>query len=447
MSEIRDTGDGQRPRIVILGAGFGGVEASRELAKLLPKDEDGNIVLVDQNNYQLFTPMLTEVAGGQVETEHIISAVRRLSPRVRFEQGRVESIDVANKRVTLTLGGGKNGIPTASRTLEADHLVIALGSVTSFHGAPGVGEHSLTIKTVGDAAAIRNRALELLERADVEPDERRRRELLTFVIAGGGYSGVETMAALNDLVRDAARRHYPHIGAGDITTLLVHPGGRLLPEISAGLGRYTERKLRQRGVEVILDTEITGAGPDWVELAGKGGADKRRLPTRLLVWAAGVAPNLVVETLDVRRGRHHGILVDGMCAMPGHPGVWALGDCAEIPQPGGKGTYAPTAQNATREGPLVARNIVATLRGERPRPFVYTPIGELAIIGKRTGVASVYGLRFSGLLAWAMWRAIYLAKMPLLSKRLHIGLDWLLDAFIDAEIVELPIARSEDDSH
>jgi len=433
--------DTQRPRIVILGAGFAGIHAARELTRLLPKDEDGDITLVNQNNYLLFTPMLTEVVGGQVETGHIISAARRLSPRVTSAQGRVDGIDVDNKRVTITLGQDEDGIPTAQRTLDADHLVIALGSVTSFHGIPGTQEHSLTIKSVGDAAAIRNRALELLERADDEGDPARRRDLLTIVVGGGGYSGVETMAALNDLVRDAAKRHYPQIAANDIRTVLVQPGARLLPEISAGLASYTHKKLQERGVEVILDTKITGAGPDWVELEDKNG-QKKLITTHLLVWAAGVTPNPVIKKLDVKRGHHHGIVVDTSLAVPGHPGVWALGDCAEIPKPNGKASYAPTAQNATREGTQVARNIVATLRGQQPQPFVYTPIGSLAIIGKRTGAAEVYGRHFSGILAWAMWRAIYLAKTPLLGKRVRVGLDWTLDALFGTEIVELPVARS-----
>ncbi len=432
----------QRPRIVILGAGFAGVHAARELARLLPGDEDGDITLVDQHNYLLFTPMLTELAGGQIEASHVVSAVRRLSPRIGFAQGRVDEVDVDSKRVTLTLGEEEAGIPKARRTLEADHLVIALGSVTSFHGIPGVREHALTIKSVGDAAAIRNRALELLERADAAADEGQRRDLLSIVVAGGGFSGVETMAALNGLLRDVAARHYPHIRADDIRAVLVQPESRLLPELRAGLAGYAQEQLQRRGVEVILDTKITGAGPDWVELENKDG-QKRRLATRLLVWAAGVTPSPVIETLDLKRGHHHGIVVDGCMAVPGHPGVWALGDCAEVPKPGGKATYGPTAQNATREGARVARNIVATLRGEKLTPFVYKPIGELAIVGQRAGVASVYGRCFSGIVAWAMWRAIYLAKTPLLSKRVRIGLDWALDALFGTEIVELPVARSE----
>lgn len=427
----------ERKKIVILGAGFAGVNVARELARLLPREEDAEITIVDQHNFMLFTPMLTEVAGGEVDTRHIVSAVRRLSPRVTFAQGRVDGVDLASKKVTLTVGASAAGIPHSQTILQADHLVFALGSVTNFHGLPGVKEHSLTIKSIGDAAAIRNRALALLERADAEQDAAKRRDLLTFVVGGGGFSGVETMAALNDLARDGVKT-YRHIGPDDIRTVLIHPGKRLLPEISAGLAGYAQMKLQQRGVEVVLNTKITQAGEDYVEIEGG-----KRISTRLLVWTAGVKPSPLIGVLDVKRGEHGGIVVDQCCAVPGHSGLWAVGDCAEVPQKGGQKTYAPTAQNATREGTQVARNIVAVLQGRRPRPFSYTPMGELALVGRHSGVASIFGLHFSGLPAWAMWRAVYLAKMPLMRNRLHIGTDWLLDLLFGREIAALPITRSE----
>jgi len=422
--------------IVIVGAGFAGVHVARELARLLPKEEDGQITLVDQHNFMVFTPMLTEVAGGEVDADHIVSAVRRLSPRITFEQGRVDRIDLAAKRVTLTRAAADTAAPPERRTLEADHMVIALGAVTNFHGLSGVQEHALTLKSVGDAAAIRNRALELLDAAADEPDAATRRAMLTFVVGGGGFSGVETMAALNDLVRAVAKTYAP-LRDTPIRTVLVQPGKRLLPELNAGLARYAQQKLEQRGVEVILNTEITGAGPDYTALEGD-----KRIPAHTLIWTAGVTPSPVIGTLDCRRGPHGGVVVDACCAVEGQRGVWALGDCAEIPHPGQKKTYAPTAQNAMREGTQVGRNIAAVLHGRQPQPFVYTPIGELALVGRRSGVASVYGVHLSGLVAWAMWRAIYLSKMPGLGKRVRIGLDWLLDLVFGREVAALPLAPS-----
>ncbi len=424
----------ERKKIVIVGGGFAGVNAARELARLLPRAEDGHITIVDQNNFHLFTPMLTEVAGGMVDTRHILNPIRRLSPRVTFEQGRVEKIDLARKSVEVTIGDAANGVPEDGRTLEADHLVIALGSVTDDRRIPGVREHAVMVKSVGDAAAIRNRALELLDRADAEDDPDKRHALLTFVVGGGGYTGVETLAAVNDLVRESIKR-YPRLDEKEVRAVIVEPVGRLMPEISAGLARYAQKKLEERGVEVIFK-ELTEAGPDHVTLK-----DGTRIPTYLFVWAGGVTPAPLIKDLDCRHGKHGAITVDACMAVPDHEGVWALGDCAEVPGKGGK-PYAPTAQNAQREGVQVARNIAATLGGERPAPFVYTPIGELALVGKRSGVASVYGLRFSGFIAWAMWRAVYLGKTPLWEKRVRILFDWTLDLIFGDEIAQLPTARS-----
>jgi NADH dehydrogenase len=415
-------------------------------------DKDGaersafpDITLVDQNNFFLFTPMLTEVAGGEVDPDSIVVAVRSLSPRVTFEQGRVEKIDAAGKSVTISIGDEISGVSRVERTLSADQLVIALGSITNFHHISGLQEHSLTIKTVEEAEAIRDRALALLERADEEPNRDARRAMLTFVVGGGGFSGVETMAALNDLVRNEVQR-FQRVDPTDVRTVLVHPGKRLLPEIDQSLAAYAQSKLEQRGVEVMLETEVTGAGADYVEVEPSHGQHTQRIPARTLVWAGGVKPSPAIDSAGLKLGHHHGIVVDACCRVPDHSGIWALGDCAEVPQPDGKGTYAPTAQNATREGQLVARNIVATLRGDQPQPFVYQPIGELALTGKHSGVASLYGMHFSGLPAWLMWRAIYLAKLPRLAKRVRVSVDWLLDALAGRELAGSPGLRGADRS-
>jgi NADH dehydrogenase len=421
-------------KLLILGAGFAGMNVAQELSKLLPADGDAQITLLDQNNFLLFTPMLTEVAGGEVDARHIVAPPRRLSARISFEQGQIQEIDLANKSVTVKIGD--DAAPEAKRTLKADHLVIALGSVSNFHGIPGLQEYSLGIKSIGDAAAIRNRVLSCLERANWEPDANLRREILTFIVGGGGYTGVEIMAALNDLVRERAKL-YPGLRADDIRTLVIEPGDRLLAELSPDLAAFAQQKLQEHGVEVFLKTKITSAARNYVEVEGG-----KRIAMRTLIWAGGITPNPLVAKLDFERGHHGGIVVDECCAVPGHPGVWALGDCAEVPKQGSKATYAPTAQNATREGALVARNIVAVLRGQNPQPFTFETIGELALVGRHAGVAKIYGRHFSGFLAWAMWRAIYLSKMPGMPQRVRILVDWLLDFAFGREIAEFPLDRS-----
>jgi NADH dehydrogenase len=240
------------------------------------------------------------------------------------------------------------------------------------------------------------------------------------------------MAAINDLVRDIEGK-YPGIKPEDVRTIIATPGPKLLPELDPALGAYAQRKLEERGIEVMLKTRITGAGASYVELG-----DSQKIPSHLVIWAGGVKPSPAVEKIDCQRGHHGGIVVDGTCAVPDHPGVWALGDCAEVPRPDGQGAYAPTAQNATREGTLVGRNVVATLRGKKPEPFTFKPLGELAIVGRRSGVARIYRYKFSGPLAWAMWRLIYLMKMPDRGQQARILLDWVLDVTFGRNMVGAP---------
>lgn len=421
-----------RARILILGAGFAGAEAARTLARLFPHERDAEITLVDQNNFLLFTPMLIEVLGGQVEMLHIVSPIRRLSKRVSFIQGRVASIDLAKKQVTVTIGGaGLEDTPT-DRVIEADQLVIALGSVPNFYGIPGLQQNCLTMKNLCDAVEIRGRALALLERANFEPDAEQRRRLLTFVVGGGGFSGVETAAALHDLVHNASA-YYPNIEVGDHRIVVVEALDRLLPELTSDLAAYALRKLQAYGSEVMFKTKIVEAGRDYVQL--DSGA---RIPTGTIIWTGGVSPVSAVTKPACKCGRRGGIVTEATCQVLDHEGIWAIGDCAEIPQPSSDVPYAPTAQNAVREGRHVAKNIHASLRGKPLRPFAYKPFGELAALGRRSGVASIHGVHLSGFPAWFLWRTVYLAKLPSLLQRIRVAIDWTLDLIFGREIVEVP---------
>ncbi len=410
---------GRGKRFLILGGGFAGAAVAQELARLLPDANNGEISLIDEDNYLLFTPMLTEAAGGGLETRHIVSPLRVLEPRVRFIQGRITAINLRDKSVDVETGSPELG--SGKQTFAADHLILALGSVTDFHGTPGAAAHSISMKSLADARKAFGRVSACLESAALEQDEAKRQALLTFVVAGGGYTGVETMAAINDLVRDYAEK-FTGEGSHAVRTIIVQPSARLLPELSEDLAAYATKKLKERDVEVMLNTSIVAASETSVTL--KSGES---IPARTFIWAAGVTPNPLLESLPAKKGKHHGLVVEGSCQVKDYEGLWALGDCAEIPDPATKGTYAPTAQNATREGKLVAQNIVRYLRGEPTEPFRFKPLGELALVGRHSGVARVYGLNFSGLLAWAMWRAVYLAKMPSLGQQGRILSDWLLD--------------------
>ncbi len=431
-TRVRNTRLRRGRRIVILGAGFGGREVAVELAKQLPDPQDGEIILVDQEPFLLFTPMLTEAAGGELDADHIVSSVTRLPKRIQFVQGRVESIDLQRRTVTMQVGQREADIPEAQHQLVADHLVLALGSVSNFHHIPGLEEHSFTMKSLDDAARLRDRAVQLLHRASAEPSLRLRRELLTFVVGGAGLTGVETIAAINDLLRESARK-FPHLKPDGIRTILVEPGPRIMPELSKKLARFAAVELRRHGIEIRLNTKVTSAGEDYAELNGT-----ERIPTRTVIWAGGITPNPVIKALECPHSRHGAVVVDEHLAVPGHPGVWALGDSAEVPKPDNSGFYAPTAQNALREGKTVGRNIVADLRGAARERFQFRPLGELALVGRHAGVARILGLEFKGAVAWAMWRLIYWSKMPSLPQRMRILSDWVLDLLFGRNLAPLP---------
>ena len=410
----------QGKRIVILGGGFAGVGVAQELSRLLPGAENGEILLIDEDNFMLFTPMLTEAAGGELQTSHIVSPLRSLEPRVRFVQGRIARIDLGKREVEVQVGTGS--LDGNTERFTGDQLVIALGAVTNTHGTPGVDTYGLGMKTLADAGKVFQRISACLERAATENDAGKRAALMTFVVAGGGYTGVETMAAMNDFLRESVRS-LPALKSVEVRTILVSPEARILPELSEELATYAQKQLQDHGVEIRFNVGVSGVTEDVVEL--KNG---EQIAARTLVWAAGVTPSPLIEPLPAAKGKHHGLKVTTACQVEGYPGVWALGDCAEIPHPDGEGNYAPTAQNATREGKQVAQNMVAVFRGKQPKPFRYTPMGELALVGRHTGVARVVGVNFSGVLAWAMWRVVYLAKMPSAAQRGRVLSDWILDS-------------------
>lgn len=403
---------------LILGGGFAGVEAARELRRLLPA-EALEITLVNDRPALVFTPLLAEAAGGETPAADTLVPLRNLLPDVHFVQGRVTEIDLGGRSATVAIGG-QQASDTASETLSADQLIIALGSRTDFHHIPGVEEHSFVMKDARDAARLRGHIPEILERARVENDAARRKALLTIVVGGAGFTGVETMAAVNAEVRRLAAG-WDGIASGEIRTILVDAVDRLLPQISEDSAEYARKVLEADGVEIRLSTKVTGAGEGYVELEGE------RVETRTLIWSGGIEPPAVVKALACKHGNGHALTVDRTLALPGHPGVWAVGDSAVVQKPDG-GYYAPLAQNAQKEGAQVAENIVAVLAGEEPKPFRYHPLGELALVGPRAGIAEVMGIHLKGLPAWLLWHAAYLTRMPSSAQRARVALDWAIEA-------------------
>src|SRR5215470_407808 len=382
-----------RKKIVIAGGGFGGFYAALELDRWLFRFPDVDVTLVNRDNFFLFTPMLHEVAASDLDITNIVNPVRKLLSRVEFFDGDVETIDLEKRIVRVS-----HGTPDAhGHELPYDHLVLSLGSITNFFGLPGLAERAITMKSLGDAITLRNRMLQMLEEAETECGAPDRDHLMTFVVAGGGFAGVETIAGMNDFVHHALP-FYPHIAREKVRMILVHPGEVILPELSPRLGRYAQERLVERGVEIRAKTKVSCVRDKGVCLT-----DGTEIDAATIVWTAGTQPNPVVKTLPCKteKGR---VCVDETLRVPGWPGVWALGDCALVPDPATGGFHPPTAQHAIRQGKVLARNILRELRGEPARPFRFRTIGQLASLGRRTGVAQIFGVHFSGFAAWWLWR-------------------------------------------
>jgi NADH:ubiquinone reductase (H+-translocating) len=420
-------------RILILGGGFGGVYTALTLEKVLKRElkrGEVEIALVSRDNYLTFQPMLPEVVSGSIGILDTITPIRRLCPRTDLYTRAIEEIDVGNRRVTLAAGVGARQLQ-----LEYDHLVIALGNVTSFAGQQGLLEHALPFKYLGDALTLRNHAIHALEEADIERDPKARQGLLTFVVAGGGFSGVEAVAELNDFVRSAARS-FRNVQPEEIRVVLLHAGGLILPELPKNLAEFAQRLLMKRGVELRLNTRLAGATAEAALLAGG-----ERIETRTLVSTVPGGPNPVVAALNCPKDRGR-IVTDPHLEVPGHVGVWAVGDCALIVDALTGEPSPPTAQHAIREGRCAAENIAATLRGSAKRAFAFKALGKMGSLGHRSAVAEVFGIKLSGFLAWWLWRTVYLMKLPGLDRKIRVAVDWTLDLLLPSDIVQLRTDRA-----
>ena len=418
----------QPTRILILGGGFGGVYTALTLEKALAAEirrGEVEVGLVSRENYIVFQPMLPEVISGSIGLLDVITPIRRLCPNTNLYTRTIESIDLQHRSVQSTAGFG-----TRQHHLHFDHLVVALGNVTSFAGSPGLAEYALPFKYLGDALALRNRLIHTLEEADIEQDPEVRRALLTFVVAGGGFSGVEAVAELNDFVR-AAARSFRNVMPQEIRVVLLHAGGLILPELPRSLAEFAQKLLMKRGVEIRLGTRLAGATMDAALLEGGD-----RIATRTLVSTVPSAPNPLVAMLPVKKERGR-ILVDADLQVPEHPGLWAVGDCAAIRDARTGDFCPPTAQHATREAACAAHNIAAAIKGTAKKAFAFTALGKMGALGRRSAVAEIFGIKISGFLAWWLWRTIYLMKLPGLDRKIRVATDWTLDLILPPDIVQL----------
>jgi len=419
------------PVIVILGGGFAGMAVARRLERRLRPDE-AEIVVLSRENYTLFTPMLPEVTSGELEVRHVVTPIREQLQRSRFVLADVDEIDVEASAVRY------HHVLTGTSVVQPfDHLVLALGASTSTFGLPGIAEHTWALKTLDDADALRNHLVWLLELADTIGDEARRKRLLTIVVVGGGFTGVETAGEIVELFRSVLR-FYKRLRPKQVKMILVEAGPTLLAGLPAKMGEYSRRILERRGVEVITSDGVTGADSGGLNLQSG-----RRIETETIIWSAGVQPSRTVARAALPKTKRGAVETRSDMRVAGIAGVWALGDCASIPD-GEGGVYPATAQHAIREGPCLADNIVAVLRGKPTKPFRYSSLGMMAALGGRKAVAQLPGNRvITGFIAWFLWRTYYLLRLPGLDRKIRVAFDWTLELLFPRDTAELRLGERQ----
>ena len=418
------------PKVVILGGGYGGVYTALKLQNAA-KRKRIELSLVSRDNFFLFQPMLAEVVSGSIEPTHIVNPIRRLCPYTNIYRAEVEAVDVERRNVIISYAGHAQ-----YRDIPYDHLLIAVGSSTDLSSLPGVAEHAFPLQTLGDALFLRNHLIGILERAEVEVDPQEKADLLTFVVVGGGYTGVEVAAEINDFVREAAKS-YLHVDHAKVKVILLQGRDRILPELDKGLAEFSHRLLVRRGIEIRLKTRITGAT---AQSANLDNGDT--LPTRTLVAAIGASSNRLLDTLPCNRDPKGRLIVDETLSVPGYEGLWAVGDCAAVPDVEKGGTCPPTAQYALRAAKHVAQNILASIRGGRVRVFSHKTLGLFVPLGRFSATAEVLGLKVSGALAWFLYRTYYLYQLPRLERKLKVLTDWNLALVFRRDIVQQDFSRS-----
>jgi NADH dehydrogenase len=415
-----------RARVVVLGGGFGGVYSAMYLERLVAKGAPLEVSLVNRENYLVFQPMLAEVIAGDVGILDTVSPLRQLLPATRLYVREIEGIDLTRRVVRLGAG-----LTPQELELPFDHLVVALGNVTDFRGIPGLPEHALPFKTLADSVRIRNHVIHVLEQASLAEDLQLRRQMLTFVVAGGGFSGTEVAAALGDFVRGAVA-HYSPIAREDVRIVLVHSGPRVLErELTASLAGYATKALSEQGIELMLGARLVAASPHGAVLS-----DGQRIATHTLISTVPSSPNPVVEQLGLPsvRGR---LECDETLAVMGCEGIWAVGDCAQVPMPGGD-PCPPTAQHAIRQAKVLAKNILAAHSGKRRRSFSFTGLGKLGALGHHRAVAELPGaITVEGVTAWLMWRGIYWWKLPGAARKTRVAISWISDMVLPSHPVQL----------
>ena len=433
-----------KKKIVILGSGFAAVECAKKLENEFGNDPEIELVMIGEDNFLLFTPMLPQVASGMIETRHIVFPIRTICKKTKFYEGRIKNIDPYGKLVTIWGTGDKRSI-----SIHYDFLIVALGSETNFFGMADVEKNAYTMKTLNDAVMLRNRIIDMLEQAENETNPILRKSFLNFVVVGGGFAGIETAGELMDLLLDV-RKYYPSIQKDDLKVIVLEAMGEILPGFNKKLASFAKQKLKERGIDIQLKKAVTSFDGNEVTIktldeTPKDSIDQSEINsiiTKTLIWTAGITPvNTIKRSMfKTEKGK---IVVNNFLEVPKFPGVFAIGDCALFVDPITNRPFPPTAQIAEAQAKMAAKNLISLIKNSEKEKFVYHSKGQLAIIGKRTGIATFLGMNISGFLAWLIWRNVYLSKIPTFDKKTRVFLDWMIDLFFDRDVSRLKIMKRE----
>lgn len=433
-----------KKKVVILGGGFAGVECTRQLESEFGNDPEIELVMISEDNFMLFTPMLPQVASGMIETRHIVFPIRTICKKTKFYEGRIKNIDPYGKLVTLWGTGDKRSI-----SIHYDFLIVALGSETNFFGMADVEKNAYTMKTLNDAVMLRNRVIDMLEQAENETNPILRKSFLNFVVVGGGFAGIETAGELMDLLFDA-RKYYPITHKEDLKVIVLEALSLILPGFEPKLAEFAKEKLEEKGIEIRLKTAVTSF--DGNEVTTKSLDENPKDPTdtseidvirtKTMIWTAGVTPvNTIKRSMfKTEKGK---VIINEYLEVQDFPGVFAIGDCALFLDPKTERPFPPTAQIAEAQAKTAAKNLKALITNSQKEKFVYHSKGQMAIIGKRSGIATFLGMNISGFWAWLIWRNVYLSKIPTFDKKFRVFLDWTIDLFFNRDISRLKLMKRD----
>jgi NADH dehydrogenase len=411
--------------LVIVGGGFAGTKTAQRLEHTLPPD--WNLTLMSQENFITFNPLLPEVVGASIMPSHVTAPHRQMMHCSHVAMAQVSEIDTAEREIHY-LGEGPG-------VVHYDQLVLTCGTIANLDVVRGMGQYALPLKTLGDALFLRNRIIARLEQAELQPNPEHRRWLTSFIVVGGGFSGVETAGELADFLY-ASLKYYKRISRDDLCIVLLHGGDRLLPELSSRLGAFTLRKMRGRGIDVRLGARAMRVTDRDVHLESG-----EILAAGTVICTIGTEPNSLLESIPAAKNRGR-LVVNPDMSVPGLEGVWAAGDCAAVVNALDGKVSPPTAQFAEAQAKQLAANIVAHLAGRPTRAFRYRPKGQLSSVGHNKAVVEIFGLKLSGFVAWLMWRGLYLLRMPTLARKTRLFLEWNWAMFFPPDLSHLGYRRT-----